>query len=48
MKTVVDLCIKKGLYVMLNVHQDQADYGLSYGKGYYPRNSQKTESEKFY
>ena len=46
-KAVVDLCIKKGLYVMLNVHHDQADSGLSYGKGYYPRNSQKTESEKF-
>ena len=46
-KTVVDLCIKNGLYVMLNVHHDQADYGVSYGKGYYPRANQKTESEKF-
>jgi endoglucanase len=46
-KTVVDLCIKKGLYVMLNVHHDQADNGISYGKGYYPRNNQKAESERF-
>ena len=46
-KTIVDLCIKKGLYIMLNVHHDQADSNLSYGKGYYPRNSLKTESEKF-
>ena len=46
-KTVVDLCIKNGLYVMLNVHHDQADYGVSYGQGYYPRTNQKTESEKF-
>ena len=46
-KTVVDLCIKNGLYVMLNVHHDQADYGVSYGQGYYPRANQKTESEKF-
>ena len=46
-KTVVDLCIKHGLYVMLNIHHDQADYGVSYGQGYYPRANQKTESEKF-
>jgi len=46
-KTVVDMCINKGLFVILNVHHDQADYGISYGKGYYPRNDQKTESEKF-
>ena len=46
-KTVVDMCLKNGLYVIMNVHHDQADYGVSYGKGYYPRNNQKTESEKF-
>ena len=46
-KTVVDMCINKGLFVILNIHHDQADYGISYGKGYYPRNDQKTESEKF-
>ena len=46
-KTVVDWCIKKGLYVILNVHHDQADYGVSYGRGYYPRYNQITESEKF-
>ena len=46
-KTVVDMCIKKGLFVMLNVHHDQADYGVSYGRCYYPRFNQVTESEKF-
>ena len=46
-KTIVDMCINKGLFVILNIHHDQADYGISYGKGYYPRNDQKTESEKF-
>ena len=46
-KAVVDICIKKGLYVILNVHHDQADYGISYGKGYYPRSNQRNESEKF-
>ena len=46
-KKIVDICIQKGLYVIINVHHDQADYGLSYGKGYYPKNDQKTESEKF-
>lgn len=46
-KTVVDLCIRKGLFVILNIHHDQADYGVSYGKGYYPMSNQKGESEKF-
>ena len=46
-KTVVDMCIDKGLFVILNIHHDQADYGVSYGEGYYPRENQKTESEKF-
>ena len=31
-KTVVDMCIKKGLFLMLNVHHDQADYRVSYGR----------------
>ena len=26
-KTVVDYCIKKGLFVILNVHHDNSDYG---------------------
>lgn len=46
-KEVVDMCINKGLYVILNTHHDQAENGVSYGKGYYPRNDQKAESEKF-
>ncbi len=46
-KTVVDMCINKGLFVILNIHHDQADYGVSYGEGYYPRSNQRTESEKF-
>jgi len=27
-KTIVDLCIKKGLYVMLNAHHDQAAFHM--------------------
>ena len=46
-KTVVDYCIKKGLIVILNVHHDNSDYGVSYGKGYYPRSNQMAESKKF-
>ncbi len=46
-KTVVDYCIKKGLFVILNVHHDNSNYGVSYGKGYYPRSNQATESKKF-
>ena len=46
-KEVVDLCIANGLYVILNVHHDQADYGVSYGKGYYPTSNQLAESERF-
>ena len=46
-KTVVDYCIKKGLFVILNVHHDNANYGVSYGKGYYPRTNQMDESKRF-
>ena len=46
-KEVVDLCIANGLYVILNTHHDQADYGVSYGKGYYPTSNQLAESERF-
>jgi endoglucanase len=46
-KEVVDYCIKKGLFVILNVHHDNSNYGVSYGKGYYPRSNQKDESKKF-
>jgi endoglucanase len=46
-KTVVDYCIKKGLIVILNVHHDNSDYGVSYGKGYYPRSNQMSESKRF-
>jgi endoglucanase len=46
-KTVVDYCIKKGLFVILNVHHDNSNYGVSYGKGYYPRTNQMDESKRF-
>ena len=46
-KEVVDLCLSNGLYVILNVHHDQSDYGVSYGKGYYPMSNQLAESERF-
>ena len=46
-KEVVDLCISNGLYVILNTHHDQSDYGVSYGKGYYPQSNQLAESERF-
>ena len=46
-KEVVDMCISNGLYVILNVHHDQSDYGVSYGKGYYPMSNQLAESERF-
>ena len=46
-KTVVDYCIKKGLIVILNVHHDNSDYGISYGKGYYPSSNQMSESKRF-
>ena len=46
-KEVVTWCLARGLFVILNVHHDQADYGVSYGKGYYPRTNQMYESERF-
>jgi endoglucanase len=49
-KTVVDWCIKRGLYVILNTHHDNAGaniFPLQYGQGYYPLNKDIEESEKF-
>jgi endoglucanase len=46
-KTVVDMCIAKGLVVILNTHHDQADNNVSYGKGYYPNRNNREESQKF-
>ena len=49
-KTVVDWCIKKGLYVILNTHHDNSGaniFPLQYGQGYYPLNKDVEESEKF-
>ena len=46
-KKVVDICLKKGLYVIINVHHDQAEKDIAYGHGYYPLNQFKEESEKF-
>ena len=47
-KSLVDYCLKKGLFVILNVHHDNSNYHIvSYGTGYYPRFSQMDESKKF-
>ena len=46
-KTIVDICLSKGLYVILNTHHDQADGSVSYGKGYYPNRNNREESEKY-
>ena len=49
-KTVVDWCINKGLYVILNTHHDNANYNrrnMKYGNGYYPLLKDIQESEKF-
>ena len=46
-KEVVDLCLKKGLWVILNTHHDNASGWVSYGKGYYPTRSNQAESERF-
>ena len=46
-KEVVDYCLKKGLFVIINVHHDNSDSSVSYGKGFYPRTSQMNESKKF-
>ena len=49
-KTVVDWCMRRGLYVILNTHHDNADQrnsSLKYGQGYYPLLKDAKESEKF-
>ena len=49
-KTVVDWCIRRGLYVILNTHHDNCDgkeEPLKYGEGYYPLLKDAVESEKF-
>ena len=46
-KTVVDMCLSKGLYVILNTHHDQAEGAVSYGKGYYPNRNNREESERY-
>ena len=46
-KAVVDMCLSKGLYVILNTHHDQAENGVSYGQGYYPNRNNREESEKY-
>ena len=46
-KEVVDMSIKKGLWVILNTHHDNANNAqVSYGQGYYPKKSGQAESEK--
>ena len=50
LKTVVDWCIEKGLYVIINIHHDNADFkkkSIKYGDGYYPLKKDAVESEKF-
>ena len=50
LKTVVDWCIDKGLYVIVNIHHDNVDYKeapLKYGEGYFPLLKDAVESEKF-
>ena len=50
LKTVVDYCIDKKLYVIINIHHDNADYKdekLKYGEGYFPLRKDAPESEKF-
>ena len=49
-KKVVDICLEKGLYVILNTHHDNAEPNrmpLPYGRGYYPLKKDIVESEKF-
>ena len=50
LKTVVDWCIDKGLYVIINIHHDNADYkkkALKYAEGYFPLKKDAVESERF-
>ena len=49
-KTIVDWAINNGLYVILNIHHDNAQYSkdpINYGEGYYPAFKDIEESEKF-
>ena len=46
-KTIVDICLNKGLWVILNTHHDQAGNGVSYGHGYYPNRNNREESERY-
>ena len=47
-KQVVDWAIARGLYVILNVHHDNAaSTWVNYGEGYYPNYASQTESIKF-
>ena len=49
-KTVVDWALNAGLYVILNTHHDNSNPSsteIVYGKGYFPLNIHKKESERF-
>ena len=49
-KEIVDWSIEAGLYVILNVHHDNADLSeesITYGKGYFPLLKDLEESENF-
>ena len=49
-KEIVDWSIGDGMYVIINSHHDNADFmsnAITYGKGYYPLNKDKVESEQF-
>ena len=50
-KTVVDWAIKYGLYVIINMHHDNANLveneSIGYGQGYYPSTKDIQQSERF-
>ena len=49
-KEIVDWCIEYDLFVILNVHHDNADLieePISYGSGYFPLKKDLEESERF-
>ena len=49
-KTVVNWCMKRGLYVILNTHHDNCgkkDEPIKYGEGYYPLLIHAKESAQF-
>ena len=47
-KQIVDWSIKYGLYVILNIHHDNAEYqNIGYGKGFYPSKVDMEESERY-